>query len=124
MSAGATPSRLASMLNKRLFVVLRELEDAAGLATLLDAHLDWAVQVERQGYLFASGPFVTDDGPAGTAGGMSILRAASLEEAEAVLARDPFISEGVFSITIKEWVVMEGGVTLTVRFSDQTANLL
>ena len=125
MTASTTaPQRLAAMLNKPLYVALRSPANLARLAELLDAHLDWAVAAERRGELFASGPFVADGALPGTAGGMSILRASSLEEAVTLLNDDPFIKEGVFVADVKKWMLMEGGLTLTVRFSDQTGRLM
>ncbi len=47
-----------------------------------------------------------------------------VEEAVALLNDDPFIKEGVFVADVKKWMLMEGGLTLTVRFSDQTGRLM
>jgi uncharacterized protein YciI len=115
---------LAAMLNKPLYVALREPRDLRRIQELLPSHLEWAVQAERRGELFASGPFAAEGVQPGAAGGMSIVRAGSHTEAEAILARDPFVCEGLVSVTIRKWVVMEGGFTVTVRFSDQSARLL
>ncbi|UUZ71142.1 YciI family protein [Polaromonas sp. P1(28)-8] len=57
-------------------------------------------------------------------GGLSILRASSVEEARRILAGDPFIRDGVFTVDVKKWMLMEGGLTLTVRFSDRSSRLL
>lgn len=119
------PERLSAMLNKSLYVAMRETKNAKRMGELLHDHLDWAVAAERKGQLFASGPFAVEEGAApGSAGGMTILRAGSLAEAEAILAEDPFIREKAVSVTIRKWTVMEGGLTVTVRFSDQSAHLL
>jgi len=115
---------LAAMLNKSMFVALREPRDLRQIQALLPAHLEWAIQAERRGELFASGPFAAEGCPPGAAGGMTIVRASSYAEAEAILAKDPFVREGVVNITLRKWVVMEGGFTVTVRFSDQSAHLL
>lgn len=116
--------RLSDMLNKPLFVALRETKDAARMAELLPKHLDWMVAAERRGQIFASGPFSVDGAPPGSAGGMTIVRAGSKAEAEAILGDDPFVREGVISITLHKWIAMEGGFTVTVRFSDKSAQLL
>jgi uncharacterized protein YciI len=115
---------LAAMLNKPMFVALREPRDLRKIQALLPAHLEWAIQAERRGELFASGPFAAEGCPPGAAGGMTIIRAGSYAEAEAILAKDPFVREGVVNVTLRKWVVMEGGFTVTVRFSDQSAQLL
>ena len=81
------------------------------------------VAAERRGELFASGPFAADGVEPGALGGLSILRAQSVEDAQRLLQADPFIREGVYTVDVKKWMLMEGGLTLTVRFSDRSANL-
>lgn len=115
---------LAAMLNKPLYVALRKPADLSRMGELLQSHLEWAIAAEGRGELFASGPFVTEGGAPGSEGGMSILRAGSVAEATALLEADPFIRHGVFTASINKWLLMEGGVTLTVRFSDQTGRLM
>ena len=110
---------LEGMLNKPLFVVFRKPANLSKFASLLEAHLKWAVQAEKRGELFASGPFVQEGGVPGAAGGMSILRASSESEAKAIFSDDPFIKEGVYTIEVKKWVLMEGGFSVTLHFSDQ-----
>lgn len=112
--------RLRAMLNKPLYVALRTPVDLSRLNELLPAHLEWAVQCEKRGELFASGPFVQDGAAAGTPGGMSIIRADTVAEVQRILSLDPFIQQGVFTADIKKWLLMEGGFTLSLRFSDQS----
>lgn len=111
---------LANMLQKPLYVALRTPRDLSRFGELLEAHLQWAIAAEQRGELFASGPFVEEGGVPGALGGMSIVRAASMEEAAHILARDPFIREQVYTPSIRKWLLMEGGVTVTLRFSDQS----
>jgi uncharacterized protein YciI len=111
---------MQQMLQKPLYVALRTPNNLSRFSELLEAHLQWAIDVERRGLLFASGPFVEDGGVPGALGGMSILRASSLEEANNILAEDPFIREKVYLPFVKKWMLMEGGVTVSFRFSDQS----
>lgn len=115
---------LRSMLNKPLYVALRTAKDLARMEQLMEPHLQWAIAAEQRGELFASGPFVADGVPAGALGGMSIVRAASEDEARSIIARDPFVAEGAVSIELRRWMLMEGGFTVTVRLSDQSSRLL
>lgn len=124
MHAPSAQELLAGMLNKTLFVALREPKDLRHLDAHLTAHLEWAMQAEKRGELFASGPFVAEGLPPGAAGGMTIVRASTHEEAHAILAQDPFVMHGLVNVTIRKWVVMECGFTVTVRFSDQSVKLL
>ena len=115
---------LRSMLNKPLYVALRTPLDTARMGELLMDHLHWAIAAERRGELFASGPFVAEGAEPGNLGGLSIMRAGSLDEARAILAKDPFVEHGAVSIELRRWLLMEGGVTVTVRFSDQSSRVL
>jgi uncharacterized protein YciI len=123
MTSAAAQQLLQSMLNKPLYVVLRTPQDSTRMGELLEAHLRWAIAAERRGELFASGPFVAPGGTPGALGGMSILRAASEDEARAILASDPFVAEGVYAIEVRRWLLMEGGFSVNVRFSDQSTRL-
>ena len=115
---------LAGMLNKELYVALRQPADTSKMSELLSSHLQWAVAAEGRGELFASGPFAKPGSPPGLGGGMTILRAESVDHAMKILEKDPFIAQGVFTVDVRKWVVMEGSITLSVRFSDQSSRLL
>ena len=106
------------MLQKRLYVVLTTaLKPMSELATLLPEHLSYMIDLEKRGILFASGPFLK--GPHVEEGsGMTILRAASLEEARATAERDPFNASGMRSFELREWQLNEGSYTLTIHYSD------
>ncbi|BDB29672.1 hypothetical protein Tamer19_06660 [Cupriavidus sp. TA19] len=111
---------LANMVQKPLYVALRTPNDLSRFSALLEAHLQWAIAAEQRGELFASGPFGEEGGVPGALGGMSIVRAASMEEAQQILSRDPFVRERVYTPSIRKWLLMEGGITVTLRFSDQS----
>jgi uncharacterized protein YciI len=121
MPSEAAQEQMRSMLNKRLYVALRDTRDARRLEELLEAHLQWAVAAERRGELFASGPFVANGASPGAAGGMSIVRASSEADARNILAEDPFVAQGAVEIEVRRWLLMEGGFTVIVRFSAQTS---
>ncbi len=114
---------LAGMLNKPFYVALRKPADLSRLESLLAAHLEWAIQAERRGELFMSGPFVADGARPGTQGSMTILRADSEAAAWRIIEQDPFIKQGVFTAEVKRWMLMEGSMTVSVRFSDQSYQL-
>lgn len=124
MRQPTAPDMLRAMLNKPLYVALRQPADLSHVNELLEEHLRWAVSSEQRGELFASGPFVADGIPPGTLGGLSILRADSIAEARQILEGDPFIRNGVFTVDLRKWMVMEGGLSLTVRFSDRSGRIL
>jgi uncharacterized protein len=106
------------MLRRKLYAVF-SFGKGLDLRPYLHAHLEYMIALERQGKLFASGPFGN-----GTSGdGMTILRAADEADARDIMSKDPFIIHGVRTFTIKEWTVMEGSVGLTVNFSDQSVTI-
>jgi uncharacterized protein YciI len=63
----------------------------------LRAHADYHARLVREGRSFAAGGFV------GLDGGMAIVRAANRTEAEAMLAADPAILNGVFAAEVRQW---------------------
>ncbi len=114
----------ARMLRKRLFVVLsRGNATAAQIGAALPRHLEYMIDLERRGVLFASGPLTAAPGePVGD--GLTILRAASAEEAQALASADPFVTGGLRSFEVREWTVMEGSLGLKVNFSDQSLEVV
>jgi len=111
------------MLRKTLFVILSKgAASADAIGALLPKHLEYMIGLERQGVLFASGPLKTAPGaPAGD--GLTIIRAADADEARAIAAADPFVVNGLRSFDLREWTVMEGSFGVTVKFSDQSAEI-
>lgn len=64
---------------------------------LIRAHVAHLRQLDAAGRLVLCGPF--GDG----GGGMAIIRAASLEEATALAAADPFVLAGAEDFTVRVW---------------------
>lgn len=120
----ASQQLMADMLKKPLFVVIRKPRDLTKVSILLEAHLKWTIQAQDRGELFASGPFVSDQTSPGELGGMSILRANDEAEALRIVQTDPFIDHGVYEVQVHKWLLMEGGMTLHVSFSNQRFSLL
>jgi len=67
--------------------------------------------------LFASGRL------SGTGDGLSILRAATIEDARAIAERDPFVTKGLRAFDLREWTLSEGSMGLTLTCSDRTIAL-
>jgi hypothetical protein len=111
------------MLRRKFFAVLSKASATPEkLKALLPAHLEYMIGLEKRGVLFASGPLSDGAGPPSGAG-LSILRAASAEEARALAEADPFVSSGLRSFELKEWTIMEGTLGLRVNFSDQSVEV-
>jgi len=106
------------MLRLKLFVIFSS-GKGLDLKPYLADHLTYMINLEREGKLFASGPF--GDGTRGD--GMTIVRAADEAEARDIALRDPFVVNGIRTFEIKPWTVMEGSLSLTVNFSDRSAKI-
>ena len=122
-----TPDRVAEltqrMLRKKLYVVMSTAKGGPEqLKPHLAAHLEYMIALEKQGVVFASGPFSGADGNPGRIG-MTILRAANAAEARKFAEADPFYIAGLRTFDVHEWTVMEGTVAIRVNFSDQTLEL-
>jgi uncharacterized protein len=112
-----------NMLRKKLYVVLSKGGAAPEkIAEHLPKHLEYMIGLEKKGVLFASGPLAEADGR--TRGdGLTILRAASAEDARRIAEADPFVVAGLRNFELREWTVMEGSLGLKVNFSDQSFEL-
>jgi uncharacterized protein len=108
------------MLQKLLYVVLTTpIKPMSELLPLLPDHLHFMIDLEKRGILFASGPFLTGkDVPPGS--GMTILRAGSFEEAEAIAREDPLNKSGMRTFEVRTWQLNEGSFTVTVNYSDRS----
>lgn len=120
MSAKTPEQLYATMLRKSLWVITTRPARGPGLQEVLPAHLDYQIAIERNGALFGAGPIFEEGGTVPT-GGMIIVRAENEAEARALADADPFHAAGLRSYTLHRWIMNEGSVTFTVRFSDQTA---
>jgi uncharacterized protein YciI len=110
----------APMLNKKLYAVFSHGRADIDVPAVLPQHLAYMIDLERKGLLFASGPLA--DGQPGD--GLTILRAANLEEARALAEADPFVTLGGRTFEIREWTVMEGRFSLHINYSDRSIEVL
>jgi uncharacterized protein YciI len=112
-----------SMLRKKLYVILSKGgATPERLGSVLPEHLEFMIGLEKRGVLFASGPLTTAPGqPVGD--GLTILRAASTDEARDLAAADPFVTNGIRTFEVREWTVMEGSLGVRVNFSDQSVEI-
>src|SRR5882762_7228454 len=109
--ASATEERIAgltrAMLRKKLYVVLSKPKAGPDrIAEILPLHLEYMIGLEKRGLLFASGP-LTEEGGEPRGDGLTILRAASAEEARRIAEADPFSAHGLRTFEVREWTVME-----------------
>jgi uncharacterized protein len=111
------------MLRRKFYAVLSKASPTPEkLKSLLPAHLEYMIGLEKRGVLFASGPLADGAGPP-TGAGLTILRTASMEEARALAEADPLVRNGLRTFELKEWTVMEGTLGLRVNLSDQSVEV-
>lgn len=106
------------MLRLKMFVIFSH-GKGFDVRPNLAEHLQYMIDLERKGKLFASGPL--GDGTRGD--GMTIVRAKDEEEAREIAMRDPFVVHGIRTFTIQPWTMMEGSLSFTVNFSDQSSKI-
>jgi hypothetical protein len=111
------------MLRKKLYVILSKgSATAEQIGAVLPQHLEYMIDLEKTGVLFASGPLTAAPGqPAGD--GLTILRTENMEEARAIAAADPFVVNKLRTFEVREWTLMEGSLGLKVNFSDQSLEI-
>jgi uncharacterized protein YciI len=90
---------------------------------ILPDHLAYQGEMEAQGKLFLAGPLSDASGEEMRGSGMIVYNASSLEEATQITQADPMHARGGRTFTIRRWLVNEGSMTLSVKFSAQTAGL-
>jgi len=120
MSATKPEDLYATMLRQSLYVITTTPARGPGMQDVLPAHLEYQIKMERDGILFGAGPLF-EEGTQTPYGGMIIVRAKSEAEARALADADPFHAAGLRSYTLNRWMLNEGAMTFTVRYSDQTA---
>ncbi len=78
---------------------LAPVDGVAATRAQVHAHVEHLRDLERRGRLVLAGPF------ADKSGGLVVFRAVDEAEANAILARDPFVAEGVRVATVRRWTL-------------------
>ncbi|WP_299938465.1 YciI family protein [uncultured Pelagimonas sp.] len=109
----------ASMLRQTLYVITTSPARGPGMQDVLAQHLDYQIKMERDGVLFGAGPLFKD-GETAPYAGMIIVRAKDEDEARRLADIDPFHAAGLRTYTLTRWMLNEGAMTFSVRYSDQS----
>ena len=108
--------------SKEYWVALCTLIDTArqeDIAATLPAHLNWLQHIEVHDQLFMAGPLLC--GPQVRMGsGIMIFRAAGEIEATSIANQDPFVTGGLRTYVLYQWLLNEGSVTLRVSLGKHT----
>ena len=123
MAVTNTPNT-KDMLQKDLYVIFtRPVAPREEIMKLLPKHLERQVELEKQGILFAAGPMEPEDSDK-TRTGMIIVRADSFEHANEIAMGDPFHAEGLREYEVWNWSMNEGSFTVTINYSDKSADVV
>ncbi len=123
MAVTNTPNT-KDMLQKDLYVIFtRPVAPREEIMKLLPKHLERQVELEKQGILFAAGPMEPEDSDK-TRTGMIIVRADSFEHANEIAMGDPFHAEGLREYDVWNWSMNEGSFTVTINYSDKSADVV
>jgi uncharacterized protein YciI len=107
---------LKPMLKKRLFVALtKAIVGGEDLLPFVAGHLAYMNDLESEGKLFASGPFVQEGVLVGD--GLTILQTSTIEEANALMQAEPLIQRGLRQFDLRPWELREGRMTITLNAS-------
>jgi uncharacterized protein YciI len=124
-SPKATEEGLATLKSsfKRLtwYVVTLNSSGLGGDPQLLLDHLTWLKEHEARGIIVLTGLRFDEQGR--SADGMTVLRAASYEEAQRLVASDPFVLAGA-TVTLHRWEVAAGALSFSIRLSDRSMHLV
>lgn len=113
------------MLKKQLYVVHTFPKNGMGpVMENIEPHLEYQVGLEAKGIMFGAGPFWDDSEERWEGEGMVIIRAGSLAEAREIADADPMHRSGARGYTVRPWLMNEGTVTLKVRYSDGSRELI
>jgi uncharacterized protein YciI len=108
------------MLRKKLYMVTYISKVPPDkLGALLPDHFEYMTELARNGVLFAAGPIMHESG-APTGNGMALFNTASATEARNLAEKDPFYLHGLRDFDVKEWIFMEGSMTVTLNFAEST----
>jgi uncharacterized protein len=110
--------RTTGFRNLQLWVAtFRPTGGLSAMTPFLDAHIDYALGLERAGFIFGGGPILdAAGGPTGE--GMFILRAATLDEAAAAAEGDPMVVAGVRSVEVRPWRLNIGSLDVRLLLSN------
>ncbi|MCA0422612.1 MAG: YciI family protein [Proteobacteria bacterium] len=108
---------MSGRLAQRFYVITAEpTETAAARSVATDAHLAWLADLQARGVLLLAGPFCDERGVS-TGGGMFIIRAASLADAEAIAATDPYNAHRFRIAHVRPWRVDQAQASLVQTLS-------
>jgi uncharacterized protein len=113
---------LAQTIRKHLWVAIAHVHaDADAIQPHVEDHLDYMAQLEAEGRLWASGPFVVPGILVGD--GLTILRADTEGDARALMDEEPLTKLNLRTYELHLWELREGRITVELNASTSSAAL-
>ncbi len=106
---------LEPMLKMPLYAVISKcVKPADEILPLVPEHLEYMIELEKKGILWASGPFIEPGVLVGS--GLTILRAKDLSQAQSYMNEEPLVKRGLRQYEIWQWELREGYFQIGVEF--------
>ena len=119
--AAAVLDASKGMLQRQLYAIFTMPTDGLGpVFAVIEDHLEYQVQLEKERILHTAGPKWTDDEKSWEGDGLVVVRAISRKEAIKIAERDPMHRSGARSFRVRPWLINEGSITITLNNSSQT----
>ena len=112
----------SGMCGEEFFLMHRDSLDPSRKEEQMLPHYAWLEKAEKAGAMVLSGARFHRDGSKDE--GLTIIRAADWDEAEAIAGSDPFVTEGVVTYRLEKWRIGGGRLTLTVDLTDMSCRLI
>lgn len=111
-------SETHDLLAKQLYVLFSTPTNGLGpVLENLDPHVAYQTKLERDGVMFAAGPFASADLQSWDGEGMFVYRAESLEAATKLAEADPMHIAGARSFKVRLWLLNEGTYSVQLFYS-------
>lgn len=110
-----------AMMQKDFYLMHRRPLDPAKKGSVVLEHFKWLIDLEKRNIFVLSGALFDRDEQ--QVDGLTLLRADSFEEAEAIAATDPFVMCGGVTVEIQKWRLGAGRITLAFDLSDCSMSL-
>ena len=118
------PPPIESLANFRVWLIETQPAIPEQMQSVIGDHLEYQFMLEREGIMFAAGPLLGPQDTEFSGAGLIAIRADSLEEATRIADADPMHSTGTRTYTIRQWVINEGSINVTLRLSGQNRSTM
>ncbi len=122
--AQTPPVDVASLANFRVWLIETRVAKPEQMQSVIGKHLEYQFMLEREGIMFAAGPLLGPQDTEFSGAGLIAIRAESLEEATRIADADPMHSTGTRTYTIRQWVINEGEINISIRLSGQNRSTM